>query len=1297
MSDREVSKLNEGNYQQWKIEVKDILQSVEVWEVASGKEACPPEEKEKEYRMWIKKDSKARTYLRKSLDQDHFNSVRDRETSWAMLSRIKELREPKSANLSLEAWKDFTTYGWKEGMNVTSFWAGLTVITGKLQITDDLKVTDNMIMAKVLASLPKEYKHFVTSWNISATEKMALDTFRQKLMSAEREIQKEKFEETNTEAGEVYRATSRFKKNLNITERSKEQFRGKCFLCNKQGHRSNECPWKKKLEQMERETERGNDLTQSENKNKKPALYASEVALQVSNEKDKVIMDGGASIHMTRNRDWFDTYQDLQDPVHISIADGSTMYAVGIGDIEIEVSANGTNYKRMTWKDVYHVPNMGSVSLLSEMVLDEREYKIETRKGVKEISKDGEVTLRAERRRNTFVPLLEIIRPNHKGMSAKTLSLEVWHQRLGHVNDEVIKTMKENELVTGMSVSLSKRKPCEGCLLGKKTRNTHKTRKEERKCEPGEFIHSDLCEVGGPSWDGHKYFITFKDEKSSYRTVHFLKNKSQVASTLRNFITRAEQETGRKVKRLRTDNGTEYTNEEVETLLKEKEILHERTPPRVKPCNGTAERENRILQDTTRSLLYSADITREQRRLLWTEAIATAAYLRNRVPKKGHSNRTPYSEWFNKIPDVSHLRVWGSKAYTHAKDQNLKKYDARAKQGLFVGYDSMTDRVIRVFYPEKGKVERVSDCKIIDDTYEDDEPTFLTHFDESNEEEEDVEEREDEEENDGLQLQNEQSQHDEELDMDPPSRVKRKYVRRTFTPHEMTRRSNKQNHLQAMSAMNDPETYEETNYREDTQEWKTAMNEEIKSLQENETWTLTELPYGKNLVSNKWVFKTKLNPDGSISKRKARLVARGFSQKEGIDFYETFAPVVRYETVRLILSLAAQEKLFMKQFDVKTAFLYGPLEEEIYMTQPEGFEDGSNRVCRLKKGLYGLKQSPRAWNNRFNDFVEQLGLKRSAEDQCLYHSNSKETGRVMMTLYVDDGLLCASESKIMDELLQKLGREFKITIEDPHCYVGMEITQSQDRAEIRVTQQGYVKKMLSRIGMNEAKTVTSPTDPNAKLTESTESDLQEKMTRIPYREAVGALNYLSVTSRPDITYAVAQVAKYCANPNNSHWHAVKRIMRYLRGTEGRHITYKTTNDKTVTGYSDSDWAGDLDTRCSTSGYIFILNNGPISWSSKQHRTAALSSTEAEYIAMTEAMKEALWIRPLLKELNFLTCEAIVVKVDNQAALNLSRNAEFHKRTKYISVKYHRIRQEQEKGKIRIRVCRVQETSCGLSY
>jgi hypothetical protein len=312
-------------------------------------------------------------------------------------------------------------------------------------------------------------------------------------------------------------------------------------------------------------------------------------------------------------------------------------------------------------------------------------------------------------------------------------------------------------------------------------------------------------------------------------------------------------------------------------------------------------------------------------------------------------------------------------------------------------------------------------------------------------------------------------------------------------------------------------------------------------------------------------------------------------------------------------------------------------------------------------------------------------MKRSEEDHCLYFCNTKEMGIVILCLYVDDGLLCCSSKKTMMELIDKLSKEFKITHGVPNCYVGMEISRNRKEKTITVCQKGYTSRMLSRFGMKDAKPVNCPADPSLKLSKDMDEEWTqgEQMERVPYREAVGALNYLAVISRPDIAFAVSRVARFSENPSPSHWSAVKRIMRYLKGTISYALVFgKEPGGMTMTGYCDSDWAGDIESRCSTSGFIFTLNGGPVSWSSKLQKTCALSSTEAEYMAMTEALKEVLWFRPLLTELGILEDGPTRVLVDNQGALSLSRNAEFHRRTKHISVRFHRIREEQEEGQIK---------------
>lgn len=271
--------------------------------------------------------------------------------------------------------------------------------------------------------------------------------------------------------------------------------------------------------------------------------------------------------------------------------------------------------------------------------------------------------------------------------------------------------MYKNNLTEGLEVTFSDKSDCESCHYGKQTISRHPNR-EKRDCLPAQRFHSDVCHIGVVSWNKCRYFLTMKNEVSGYRRVFFMKTKDEVSSILKQFFIDAERETGRKAISLRTDNGTEYVNENVKEVLKAMGIIHELSPPNVKQCNGMAERENRTLCDTARSMLFNTDLSRTDCHLLWTEAIGTTAYLRNRVPNRGILNTTPYSEWYDRKPDVSHLRIFGAKAFVHIPNVMRRKMDPKSRKGIFVGYDRLTDKVYRVFDPVKKIVERVSDVVI---------------------------------------------------------------------------------------------------------------------------------------------------------------------------------------------------------------------------------------------------------------------------------------------------------------------------------------------------------------------------------------------------------------------------------------------------------------------------------------------------------------------------------------------------------------------------------------------------------
>ena len=431
----------------------------------------------------------------------------------------------------------------------------------------------------------------------------------------------------------------------------------------------------------------------------------------------------------------------------------------------------------------------------------------------------------------------------------------------------------------------------------------------------------------------------------------------------------------------------------------------------------------------------------------------------------------------------------------------------------------------------------------------------------------------------------------------------------------------------------------------------------------------------------------KKDPGKNDVRYKARLVAKGYAQKEGIDYNEVFSPVVKHSSIRILLTLVAQFNMELVQMDVKTAFLHGDLEEEIYITQPDGFKVAGKEdwVCKLNKSLYGLKQSPRQWYKRFDQFMIGQNYTRSNFDHCVYFHKLQDGSFIYLLLYVDDMLIASRNQGKICRLKAQLSKEFEMKdLGGAKKILGMEIARDRQRGTLCLTQKQYLKKVLQRFGMSEkTKPVRTPLAPHFKLSASqcpkTEEE-REYMSKVPYSNAVGSLMYAMVYTRPDISHAVGTVSRYMHNPGKEHWQAVKWILRYIQKTLDVGLIFEKDDmvGQHVVGYCDSDYAGDLDKRRSTTGYVFTLAKTPVSWKSTLQSTVALSTTEAEYMAITEAVKEAIWLQGLLDDLG-VGHKQVTVFCDSQSAIHLAKNQVYHARTKHIDVRYHFVWEIIEEG------------------
>ncbi|KAM1551006.1 hypothetical protein ACFX10_043195 [Malus domestica] len=446
--------------------------------------------------------------------------------------------------------------------------------------------------------------------------------------------------------------------------------------------------------------------------------------------------------------------------------------------------------------------------------------------------------------------------------------------------------------------------------------------------------------------------------------------------------------------------------------------------------------------------------------------------------------------------------------------------------------------------------------------------------------------------------------------------------------------------------------------------WRQATAEEFTVLQCTDTWTLVPLQPHLNVLPNKWVYKIKRKSDGSIERFKARLVANGFHQQEGLDYAETFSPVVTHATIRLILSVALHYNWSIRQLDVQNAFLHGSLSEDVYMRQPQGFVDPQfpTHVCKLQRSLYGLKQAPRAWFQCFSNHLEALGFVASQADSSLF-TYFDGTTIIYLLIYVDDILVTGNSSSQIAQLIAQLGSLFSMKDLGPlHYFLGMEVTRTT--SGFHLSQAKYIRDLLQRTHMADCKPIQTPSSSGRRLLLHEGDPLSDA---IEYCSVVGALQYLLFT-RPDIAFSANQVCQFMHSPTTVHWAAVKRILRYLKGTHDHGLLYRPSS-LSITAYADADYAGDPNDRRSTGGYCIFLGSNLISWSSKKQRGVSRSSTEAEYRQLAYTAATLSWFRNLFHDLHlYLTPPQLWC--DNIIALAIASNPVYQARMRHVEVDYH---------------------------
>ncbi|UYV75826.1 hypothetical protein LAZ67_13001452 [Cordylochernes scorpioides] len=1086
---------------------------------------------------------------------------------------------------------------------------------------------------------------------------LTLDEIRQSLREEENLMNSKMNGSHSDENEQAYRSKDR--RNHYQQNRQKE-----CFVCHKKGHLAKDCWFKNKRTQEQHGKRNANSNTNYNKQNfrnnantvsSKPAeqtfnTSTDRVFENSSNNYSQIqtwCLDSGCTTHLSPHLDWMENVMPYESGINLA-EEGKVTHATAKGDIKVSTCTEN-----------------GIENVQIKGVLHDRMYVMETRS------------------RDEYSEKTENVMTTKDDFSNDNISL--WHRRLNHLNEAYMKEIIQRNVVLGFNVNFKNLPECEACIMGKLTRQPYHPVTTNCTTKPLELVHMDLC---GPmpyqSLGGSKYFFVLVDDFSRRTFIYFLKNKDETLGKFEEFKARVENELNLKIKDVRTDNGTEFTNHRFKNFLIKNGIHHQLSTTYSPQSNGVAERVNRTLIETARTLLFDSGLPMA----FWAEAVATASYVKNCTPHRSIKLDTPMEKWKGKKPSIRHFRIFGCLAFWPITQQHRSKFMPKSRKGIFVGY-SLKRKAYRVYDIITKKIEEVRSVKFVENEKGIDyaknlqEDTNYDHFSYKKEEEADIEidhrtrpetsELNEEtiptldEPNEERIVRSGRKKGDTQEVLEEKHRAKLREGEMKLLEQGVRRsqRIKERNNVNFILEPEEriPENYEEAINCENKYEWLEAMKEELYSINKHKVWTLVQREKNMKIINCKWIFSIKSTPSK--------------------EYEESFSPVIRKESLRAIVALAAQLNLVITSYDVKTAYLYGELKETIFMKQPEGFvEKGEeDKVCKLLKSIYGLPQSGHCWNKKINEILIQLGMERSQYDPCVYtFRKGKEYG--ILGLYVDDLIIAGTDKTFNEKLASEIGRFVALKEKgENEPFIGIEIRKTEYGFDL--SQAHYIDKILKKFALQECNIVQTPGDRDQSFDECQDS---KPVDRTLYQEMIGSLMHLATGTRPDISFNVSNLSRFCNDAREVHLTGVKRIYRYLKGTRDKMLRYKPSENSILVS-TDASWCSTSDAK-SYSGYTVKLGNNLISWRSKKQSLVALSTCEAEMISICEGMCEVKWIKVLLEELckdaNFPT----TLKTDSQSAIKWIKSEKITSRTKHINRKLYFIKDAVEEGTIDLESVRI---------
>ncbi|MBW0534108.1 hypothetical protein O181_073823 [Austropuccinia psidii MF-1] len=1007
-----------------------------------------------------------------------------------------------------------------------------------------------------------------------------------------------------------------------------------------------------------------------------PSAHLSTAQVLITGERsnenpEELIIDCGATHHMFNSKHLFSSFVETV-PIGVSTGDSSSsLFSKGFGTVNLLI-----NGKIFTLEECLLVPNL-NCNLISLMRFCNADFTITRSNNSFKLLTGNQVEIEGRIVNN-------LMKVKHSLPSVQVIELptNLWHQRLGHPGNQVIKSMGLPEC------SLR----CSTCDLNK----AHKlpfNHKFESASKPLDCAHIDVVgPISPPSVSGNQYFLTVVDQATSFKIVRLLKHKSEAFKQF--IIVKAYMENlhDRTLKKLVSDRGGEFLNKDFKSLAESNGFVHVFSPPETPQHNGFAERANRTIIEKTRCLINHSGLPK----CYWAEALNTAVLLSNLVPTPSRFNLSPYSLWTGNSPRLRKLRVFGCRVtvFIPRSHWDWKCFWAMKMTSRHIGfYDSSTRRLEIVGEKEildLGEVDEVlSQCpvEVIDEIH----PTVVTDSEAVGEVGSATT---------GPVPRNDSSEVDEFLSPLEqanaaggssgnvmPSRIRVIGPRHPTIINGDIDQDNILTYTRRpktliTKAADVPKTFRSALKGPCSDQWSKAIKKELGAMVDLKVWDVVDLKPDYRLVGTTWVFRLKTNHLKEITEYKARLCAQGFSQTPGVDFGKTYSPTGRLNSLRCLISFAVSKGLAFHQVDVKSAFLSAPLSEVVYLSIPQGLDLDKRKSClRLKKEIYGLKQAPLAWYNSLKSWLAEVGFSVCLSDPCVFYRAGNSP--IWLYVHVDDIAIFGNEvSSFKNELKSRFDIK-DIGIAD--LMLGIKVSVLPDR--ISLDQEHFVEALLELYGMDSCKPMSTPLLPNTHLVPASDDEVEKfNALGVNFRSAVGSINYLSSGTRPDISHAVSSLSQFLEKPGYLHWQAFLHVLRYLKGTIDMGLIYRKSFPIGVKAWSDADWGNCVGTRRSVTGFLATLDGNLVLWKTRKQPSVSISTAEAEYKAVCDLASELIWLKQWGQECGiFGEMASIPIHEDNQGCISTINGdcSVNNKRMKHVDIQLHFIKEAVRNGVLKI--------------